>query len=290
MSGPCEVLAPFEIEEAVQLLAEIGEPVTVLAGGTDLMPAILSGERRPAAVVLDLGRMAILREIREEGDELVLGAAVTAAALGADPEVARVAGPLVAAARSFGSLEIANRATIGGNVMTAGAAGDLATALLALDAVAVLASTEGRRRVPVFSLLVGGGRTSAKPSELLVEIRLPRAGASGRGWFRKVSGRGGRGWAKVNLACFARDGSEGPEEVRIALGGAASGPTRLRETERILTGSRLDEACLARALRGIDGEITPEDDLVSSAAYRRTIAARLVRWVLAELARPEGLR
>lgn len=283
----CEVLAPYTVDEAVQLLVEIGDAATVLAGGTDLMPDLEVGRRRIHPIIIDLHRIESLRRIvsDEEQGELVIGAMVTPAQLEQDPLIATAAPLLAEASMMWSPLEIANRATVGGNVMTAGAAGDLATALLALRAVAVLASNEGCRRVPLFSLLVGKGRTSAKPSELLIELRLPSLGQSGRGRFRKVSGRGGSGGAKVNLASFAVDEpGPGRPPVVIALGGVAEAPTRLRETERILATGALDAARIERAVRGLDGEITPVDDLISSARYRRTLAIRLLRAALEDLA------
>jgi CO/xanthine dehydrogenase FAD-binding subunit len=280
----CEVFAPFTVAESVQLLTEVGEPLTVLAGGTDLMPAALTRESKLNRYVLDLHRVEGLRQIYCDGEELVLGATVTVAQLRRDALVEDEAPLLREAARHWAPPEIASRATIGGNLMTAGPAGDLCTALLALRGMAVLASNEGRRRVPLFSLLVGAGKTSAEASELLVEVRLPRHAGRGSGRFRKVSGRGGAGQAKVNLASFSiPDPEPGEPRVVIALGGIAGAPTRLRETERIVSDGPLDRVRIARAVRGMDGEITPADDLVSSARYRRTIAARLLAAALTDL-------
>lgn len=166
------VTAPSSLADTLAALAD--DPASlVLAGGTDLMVQVNEGLRRPGpAPVLALAGVPELREVRQEGDDLFVGAGVTYRELMAEPVASR-APALAQAARTVGSPQIRNAGTIGGNLGTASPAGDTLPVLVALDATVEVANVTGRRALPVGEFLTGPKSTALEPGELIVGVRVP---------------------------------------------------------------------------------------------------------------------
>ena len=166
------VTSPASLADALAALAD--QPTSlVLAGGTDVMVQVNEGARRPDAVVA-LAKVDELRAVGQEGDELVVGAAVTYSELMAAP-VASLVPALAQAARTVGSPQIRNAGTIGGNLGTASPAGDTLPVLVALGATVDVASRDARRSVPVGDFLTGPKSTALESGELIVDVRVPVA-------------------------------------------------------------------------------------------------------------------
>jgi CO/xanthine dehydrogenase FAD-binding subunit len=164
------VTVPDSLDAALAALA--AEPTTtVLAGGTDVMVEVNDG-RRSLDHVLAIGQIPELSGVRVDGDVLVIGSAVTYTQLEASA-VAELAPALAYAARTVGSPQIRNVATIGGNLATASPAGDTLPVLLALGATVELAAVTGRRLVPVDAFFVGPKRSVLRPDELVTSVRVP---------------------------------------------------------------------------------------------------------------------
>jgi xanthine dehydrogenase small subunit len=252
---------PGSLREALTILRD--EPRTPLAGGTDLYVALNFGTLESRRF-LDLHRLDELRAISTRGETLVLGAMVTFSRLIRHPAVTERLPMLGAAARLIGGVQIQNRGTLGGNIANGSPAGDSLPVLLAAEATIVLRSADQERRVP-FSEFYTGYRTSVRrPDELLVAVEIPPV--SGQQYFRKVGTRAAQAISKVVLA-----GVRGPAP-RVALGSVGPVPLRARRTEAALARDDLD-----RAVQELASEIAPIDDIRSSAAYRRTVAANLLR-------------
>jgi CO/xanthine dehydrogenase FAD-binding subunit len=199
---------PGTVGEAVRVLAEVGD-VEVLAGGTDLVPALRTGARRPRALVA-LRRVLELRARGVGADQLTIGAGVTYAEL-ADWEPAP---GLAATARSVGSTQIRNTGTVGGALGSANPRGDLLTFLTAADAEVLTRSVRGgSRAVPLAGFLAAGrGR-----GELVTAVRVPAT--RGPQIFLKVGGRQAAYPALVNCALVV-DRAAG--RVRCAVGGVTA--------------------------------------------------------------------
>jgi xanthine dehydrogenase small subunit len=164
-----------------------------------------------------------------------------------------------------GGVQIQNRGTLGGNVANASPAGDTLPVLAAAEAVVVLRSVDGERRVPFGALYTGYRATVIRPHELIVAIEVPPV--EGRQWFRKVGTRAAQAISKVVVAAVRG------RSPRIAFGSVAATVVRLRETETCLRhGGTIEEA--VRLLRR---EIRPIDDVRSTAAYRLRVAENLLR-------------
>jgi CO/xanthine dehydrogenase FAD-binding subunit len=258
--------SPGSVTDAVAVLAE--HRPDVLAGCTDYMVEVNARHRRPGDV-MSLRRLADLRRWSVAARVLHLGAAVTFTELMRQP-LAGFVPSLSQAARTVGSPQIRNRATVGGNVMTASPAGDSLAVLVALDAVAVLASVRGIRRLPVRELLIGPKRTAANPDELLLRLEIPLRPA--RHEFIKVGARNAMVIAIASLALIVdRD------RTRACCALGAVGPTVLRATaaEELYAASSGRRSCgqsaefVAEFASLVAAAAQPIDDHRGTARYRR---------------------
>jgi CO/xanthine dehydrogenase FAD-binding subunit len=241
--------APTTLESALALRAR--EPQALLVNGaTDLAVDMNFGRRSPASLI-DLSRVRELREWSVDGDRIRIGAGVTFATLTAPPFDELLAA-LAEAARTVGSPQIRNRATIGGNLGTGSPAGDAIPPLVAVGAEVVLAGEGGARRMPVEEFFLGPKRSRLGPAEIITAVEV-RA-RDGRQTFMKIGPRNAMVISVASLAVAVHGteiraawGSAGPvvAGVTLPLGEARALPQRVRE------------AC------------SPIDDVRGSAEYRR---------------------
>jgi CO/xanthine dehydrogenase FAD-binding subunit len=271
-------LRPASLAEALSARRRYPDYV-VLAGGTDLLVSVNS--RSAPAGVVDLFGLRELCGIEETPDGgLRIGAGTTYAQILADPRARERVPSLCAAASEVGALQIQARGTLGGNIATSSPVGDTLPVLLALDAVVELVSEADQRAVPYREFCVGYRRTQIGAQELIAAVRLPSTGG-GRQYWRKVGTRRAQSISKVMVAGFARLGGGVIDEIRIGLGAVADRPLRALGVEAALRGRKpgVDSARAARA--ALAAEISPIDDVRSSAAYRLRTAQNLVaRFVL----------
>jgi len=261
--SPLALLQPRSLREALTMLQDEG-PLMPIAGCTDVFVGLNFGTER-ARRYLNLWSLDTLRGISLRDNHLVIGALATYTDVIRSPLVRKRLPMLAAAAREIGGVQIQNRGTVAGNVANASPAGDSLPVLAAADAVIVLRSAaRGERRVPIRDFYPGYRKTVMQADELIVGIEVPRI--AGRQWFRKVGTRAAQAIAKVTLAGVA--GSA----VRIALGSVAPTVVRAPRTEAHLeAGGSVADAALV-----LQEEISPIDDIRSTAEYRRRVAANLL--------------
>lgn len=272
--------APTEIGEAVKLLAEHGDKAAVLAGGTDLVPALNYYEIKPGALVY-IGGLG-LDYIKEEDGQLVIGAGTTGAELLASDLLARKFPVLVEAAKTHGSPAIRSVATIGGNLGTGSPAGDLIPPLMVMDAEVLLVSAEGKRAVPVKDFFTGPQKTVRKPGELIVEIRVPLQ--AGKAVFEKLGLRKAQTCSLASAAARLEMDGKVCKAARIVLGSMAPTPIRCTKAEEMITGKELDEDLIARCAATAIGESSPIDDQRATAWYRKKAGTALVAKAVAKAA------
>ena len=260
--SPLELRAPRTLRDALRMLREEG-PLMPLAGATDLYVALNFGTL-PATRFLNLWSLDQLRRITVRGEVLSIGALATYTAVIHSRLVRKRLPMLVRAAREVGGRQIQNRGTLGGNVANASPAGDTLPVLAAANAVVVLRSVDGERRVPFDQFYTGYRQSVRREDELIVALEVPPV--EGMQWFRKVGTRAAQAISKVVMAAVRG------REFRVALGSVAPTVVRLPRTEQVLATGDLELA--ARMLRD---EIAPIDDLRSTADYRRDVAANLLR-------------
>ncbi len=271
--------SPRRLEEALALLADRELGAVPVAGATDLMVSLHGGTLGARALV-DVLRLEELRGIRRADGFLDIGAASTFSTLRDDPLVRRHAPLLAEAAATVGAWQIQNRATIGGNIGTASPAGDALPVLLALEAELDCASARGERVIPCGDVHRGYRVLALEPGELIVRIRVPIARAGMLHAFRKVGTRAAQAVSKVALAFAAQCDGRRLADVRLAAGSVAPVPLRLRSAEGACEGHALSTALADEAAARAREEVTPIDDVRSSAAYRRFVLGQLVRRAL----------
>jgi CO/xanthine dehydrogenase FAD-binding subunit len=234
-----------------------------LAGCTDVYVNLNFGTL-PATRYLNLWRLDALRRIELRGSTLSIGALATYTDLIRSPLVRKRIPILASAAREIGGVQIQNRGTIGGNVANASPAGDSLPVLAVADAVVVLRSAAGTRRVAFNGFYTGYRASVRRPDELIAALEIPPL--RGRPWFRKVGTRAAQAISKV---VFAGVRSDSP---RMALGSVAPTVVRLPATEAVLAAG----GSIAAAREALLGEIHPIDDIRSTAEYRRRVSANLL--------------
>ncbi len=274
--GTGTFVRPADLTETLALLAEHPD-ATVVAGSTDLGVEVnIRGSRPPFVVAID--RLPELRELRVGEKETRIGAALSL------DEVERgLAGrvPLLDEVfPQFASRLIRGGATIGGNLGTASPIGDLAPALLALEAEVVLVSAAGERGVPLADYFTGYRETLRRPGELIAAVTVPTSQPPITA-FHKIAKRRFDDISSVAIG-FAIAVVDGVvTKARIGLGGIAATPIRAVDTEAALAGSPWTEAGIAAAAGTMAGEGTPIDDMRASARYRRAMLGTALPRLLA---------
>ena len=266
---PLTIAVPRTLDDALSMLRD--DALTPIAGSTDLYVGLNFGTLA-ATRFLDITRLPELRGIELRGDSVVIGAGVTYTAIMQSPVVQQRLPMLVQAASQIGGVQIQNRGTLGGNVANGSPAGDSLPVLAVADAMLVLRSAGAERRVPFTGFYTGYRASVLRPDELIVSIEIPRV--DGTQWFRKVGTRAAQAISKVVIAAVR---SSSP---RIAIGSVAATTVRLPRTEAALaSGATIDAAADI-----LEAEISPIDDVRSSADYRRKVAANLLRRFWADTA------
>jgi CO/xanthine dehydrogenase FAD-binding subunit len=263
------------LDEALEVLSAAPGEWTPFAGGTDLM-VLLEAGRLPQRRFLDLWKLRELRGITASPDCVVVGALATYTDLLNHP-VLSAEFPLVgAAARDTGAVAIQNRGTVGGNIANGSPAADLPPALLVYDAELELASARGRRRVPYAGFHKGYKEMDLATGELIVSITLPRGRSAWRQMYRKVGTRRAQAISKVCFAGAAEITDGVVDDVRIAFGSVAPAVVRARAVESALRGRPLGPQAAAAARAALPQDISPIDDLRSTARYRLMVAGNLL--------------
>jgi carbon-monoxide dehydrogenase medium subunit len=267
---PLEIFQPKSLKEASALLKEKGPGGRFLAGGTDLLIAVKEKGLKPKYVV-DLKRIPGLTGIRQESDgSVTIGALTTMREVEISPIVLKKYPFLARSAAEVGSVQIRNRATIGGNMANATPSADIAPALIALDAKARIAGLNGERTILLEELFRGPGQTVLAPEEILTAIVIPPVTDALRGDYIKFSPREMMDLAYVGIAvALEMNGGKRCQKVRIALGAVSPTPMRARRAEALLENQTITEELAEKAGAEAAAESKPISDVRSSADYRR---------------------
>lgn len=268
--------APGTTAEAVELLGKLGPDAKVLAGGQSLIPLLNLRLAAPEHLI-DVTGIAELRERRRQNGTLSIGAATRHCDLAAEPEIAGSCPLLPMAARYIGHPQIRTRGTMGGSLSHADPAAELPAVALALDAVMVLRSVRGERRVAAEDFFVSYLTTDLAEDELLVTIEYPVAGHREGSAFCEVAARGGD-FAIAGVAAVIRlDGAGNVEHASIACMSVAGTPVRARSAEKLLLGQEPGDAAAAAVEAAVAGELDPSPHLKVSAGYKRRTSGILAR-------------
>jgi CO/xanthine dehydrogenase FAD-binding subunit len=269
--------APSTVEEAVGALAAASGIAKVLSGGTDLLVQLRSGRLRPDLIV-DTKRIPGISGIREQNGGFAIGAATPGAVIG-ECKALREAWPgVVEATNLIGSTQIQGRASLAGNLCNASPAADGVPALIAARATGVVAGANGRREVPVESIVSGPGRTSLGRDEFIIEFHLPRRPLRSADAYLRFIPRTEMDIAVVGAAVSVTlDGAGVCTDARVVLGAVAPTALLVRDAAAALIGRTLDATALATLDEAARRACKPIDDKRGTIAYRTKVAGVMAR-------------
>jgi CO/xanthine dehydrogenase FAD-binding subunit len=266
---------PASLADALTLLANEPGIWKPFAGGTDLM-VLLEAGKLPHHNYLNIWGLHELRGIEASDTHVTLGALTTYTDVQSHPILRSEFPMLCQAASETGGLAIQNRGTLGGNIINASPAADSPPALLAYEAEIELVSSASARWVPYHGFHTGYKQMQLGADELLARIRLPRNTADATHYYRKVGTRKAQAISKVCLAAIGRMNNGQIEDTRIALGSVAPIVVRCVQTENALPGRKPDAETIALACDALVREISPIDDIRSTANYRLQVTKNLL--------------
>ena len=282
MSDIQQYAAPQSLAEALDIL-RAGE-VTILAGGTDLMPQSKAGRVKLQPTLMNIQRIAELHGITQSKGGVRIGALTTMTELLNSPLVRERFNALWQACDHFASDQLRNASTIGGNICNASPAGDTLVPLLVLNARAVLASkpngAQTTRTLPLSEFFTGPGRTKRIADELLIAVDIPSPAAGFVSEFFKFGTRPALDISTISIGFGAvRDGRV-LRDVRLAFGAVAPTPIRAPQSEAALEGKPLTDLTITAALTAAANEIHPISDVRASDWYRRELVQNILRRLL----------
>lgn len=262
-------------DAALAALAEHGDEAKLLAGGHSLVPLMKLRLATPG-VVVDVGRLEDLQYIDDRGDHVAIGALTRHRAVETSGLLRSEAPILPHATSHVGDPQVRHRGTIGGSIAHGDPASDLPAVLLALGATLVAQGPDGTREIAADDFFTGFLETALDETELLTEIRVPKA--AGAGWSFQKFNRRAQDWAIVGVACVMRSGNGQHGSAGIGLVNMDTRPVRAAAAEAAIANGASVEDAAAAADEGVD----PAADLNASVEYRRHLARVLTRRALDE--------
>jgi carbon-monoxide dehydrogenase medium subunit len=280
-----ELEQPQSTEEAVSLLATLGDSARVIAGGQSLLLMIRAGLVRPR-VLVSLGSLTELQRIETlAGGGLRIGALVTHRRILLSEAISKNAGPLTDAVWHIGSTPVRNFGTIGGNLCHNEMGSDPPSALLVLNANVECISGRGKRKIPLSDFITGYFETCLEPDEILTGIEIPAPLERRKTAYLKHTMRAGD-LAVVGVAVSLSLKNGWCREARIALGGVGPVSFRATDAEKLLSKNGLDDQLIDEAAAAAAAMSDPLTDAHASADYRRKMVyvfvKRAIRQALSE--------
>lgn len=288
-----DFVSPKSLQEALAILRQLdGRVLKPLAGGTDLIDQLRSG-RRTADIVMDtkhIPEMLVLEFDPHNG--LRIGAAVNCSTIASYAPVRERYHAIAESCGLVGSVQIQNRAGIGGNVCNAAPSADTVPSLLVHEAIAVIIGPNGQRELPLDQFFVGPGQSVLAPNEVLLEIRVPVPPANSASHYLRFIPREEMDIAVAGAASFLElePGSNRCRRARIALAAVAPTPIRAPEAEALLQGKELTPDVLVQAAEAAARAARPISDVRGSAAYRIELVKVLTRRTLEACLHTLGVR
>ena len=273
-----EYHAPRSVVDALRLLTQFGDEAKILAGGHSLLPMMKMRFAQPGHLV-DLGKIADLKGIHEEGGTIRIGAMTTENELIWSKLLQEKCPLLVEGARLVSDPQVRYKGTIGGDIAHGDPGNDHPAMMLALGASFVLRSTGGERVVAADGFFLGTYDTQMLPEEILTEIRIP-VPAPGTGYCYSKLKRKIGDFATAAAAVTLRMNGEMVREVAIALTNVGPTPLKARAAEDSLRGKALTDASIAAAAELAMGICDPAADQRGDAEYKTAMAGEMTQRAL----------
>jgi CO/xanthine dehydrogenase FAD-binding subunit len=270
-----DYIRPGNMDEAIAALRANDNPC-VLAGGTDLLVGLKTNSVRPKCII-DLKGIPNINSI-EYNDGFKFGTLATVRDIETSPLLREKIPALCEAAATLGSIQIRNRATIGGNLCNGSPAADMAAILLAMNCEVKIVSPDGEKKLILDQFFAGPGITALARDEVLSEIIIPKEIQSYKGVYLKHGPRRAMDIGIVNIAILlnADFKSRRCNRIAIALGAVAPTPIRAKKAEALLEGRPLKTELIREAAETASSEAKPISDFRASADYRLELIKSLV--------------
>jgi carbon-monoxide dehydrogenase medium subunit len=281
--------APSTLAEALSILKQRGDDAKVMAGGQSLIPLLKLRFAQPALIV-DIGRLPSMAEIRRDDGHVAVGALVRHVDVERSKELARSLPIMAEAVHWIADPLVRNRGTVAGSVCHADPSGDWGSVMLALDAELVAHSAAGERVIKADGFFQGPFTTTLRPDEVVTEIRIPLPAGPSGGSYQKLERKVGD-FATVAVAIQIE--LDGRKVKKAGIGLTSVGATNLKakEAERALAGRELTDAVIAEAARLAAAAAEPKDDIRGTAAYKKDVVRVFVqRGLKAALARAQEVK
>ncbi len=263
-----EYSAPTNLKDALALLAQ--DDAKVLAGGMSLIPILKLRLAAPAQLV-DIGRIADLNFIHDEGGTLRIGATTTHYQVESSPLVRSKCPLLAEAAAHIGDIQVRNMGTIGGSVAHADPAADYPASLLALEAKVTLVSAQAKRKISIADFFVDTFTTALEPGEIVESVVVPIEDQSaGTGYHKMV--QPASGFAIVGIAARIQKSGGKITLARVGVTGLAGKPYRAIAVEKALEGTAGSPTDIQKASALVADGVDANSDLHASAEYRKHLA------------------
>jgi len=260
--------APATIEEAIALLGKYGAESKILSGGQSLIPILKLRLAAPVALI-DIGRIAELRDISVNDELIRIGANATHAEIAASKDLLDACPLLVHTAAQIGDQQVRNRGTIGGSLTHADPAADWPAAILALEAEIRARGPRGERSIPARDFFIDLLTSAVEPGEMVTEIRIRKPARPLAAAYLKVP-QAASGFAVVGVAVQLDISNGVCQSARIGITGLAPKPYRATASESLLDARPLDEATVAAAAAQADANASDAmEDIHASGEYRR---------------------
>ena len=272
---PFDYIRPGNMEDAIAALQANEEPY-LLAGGTDLLIGMKTNAVKPKCLI-DLKGIPGLDCI-DYNNGFKLGTLTTVQDVEASPLIREKIPALSAAAGTLGSIQIRNRATIGGNLSHGSPAADMAVILLAMNCEVIIATANGTKTMGLDQFFTGPNSTVLDRNEVLSQITIPKEIEQFKGIYLKHGPRKAMDIGIVNIAILldADVGGGFCNQIMIALGAVAPRPIRAKKAEALLNANRLTPELIQEAAEAASNEATPITDFRASAGYRKELVKNLI--------------
>ncbi len=275
-----ELLLPESVAEAVKMLKKYKADATIMSGGTDVIVSGTQGFITP--YVISLAKIKGLDTVKfSKTGGLRIGAMATLQKVADDKDVQKMYPALFKSAAINGTPQTRNMGTVVGNVLRASPSGDCACALLAIGAKIVFEGPRGKRDVSIDDFFIDYKKTARKVDELAVEIKVPAPKKGEVSAFNRLT-RTTLDLAKINAAVSLVVEKGVCKSARLAMGAVAPKTIRLTDTEKLLKGQKITGSILEAIVASVAGQISPIDDVRSTADYRNQVSPVLLRRTIEE--------
>ena len=275
---PFEYACPTTLSDAVALLASHDGEAKPLAGGQSLVPMLAFRVASPSLLV-DLRKLAELRQIKIADDGVTLGAMVRWRDILDDARLRKAHPLLVAAVEHVAHYQIRNRGTVGGSIAHADPAAEMPGIVVTCEAKIAVVGKAGARVIDAANFFQGPLMTALKPDEIITEIRLPAWPAKRRFGFQEFARRRGDFALAAAMLFYDEDGGKA-RNAHVGAIGVADRPLRLTAVEQVLNGNKIDEAIIAKAEAAASASVDPADDIHAGGAYRKALIGVMVERAL----------